>query len=51
MDSSCELVSIYAIGFVISLYLILLIGVQTSDVAGLKISPGDPTLSPYLAGL
>jgi hypothetical protein len=27
-----ELVSIYAIGFIISLYLILIIGIQTSDV-------------------
>jgi hypothetical protein len=37
MDSSRELVSIYAIGFVISLYLILLISVQISDVTGTKV--------------
>ena len=37
LDSSRELASIYAIRFVISLHLILLIGVQTSDVMGLKL--------------
>jgi hypothetical protein len=36
MDSSNELASIYAIGFVIRLYLIFLIGVQTFDVTRLK---------------
>jgi uncharacterized integral membrane protein len=41
MDSSRELASIYAIGFIISLYLLLLIGVQTSDVTGLKFSPWE----------
>jgi len=34
IDSARELASIYAIGFVIILYLILLIGVQTSSVTG-----------------
>jgi hypothetical protein len=42
MDSSRELVFIYAIIFLISLYVIPLISVQTSDVTGLKISPEDP---------
>jgi hypothetical protein len=42
MDSSRELASIYAMGFVISLYLILLIGVQTFNVTGLKFSPEEP---------
>jgi hypothetical protein len=42
MDSSRELASIYAIGFVIRLYLIVLIGVQTSDGMGLKFSRGEP---------
>jgi hypothetical protein len=42
MDSSRELVSIYVISFVISLYLILLIGVQTFDVMGLKFSHPHP---------
>jgi hypothetical protein len=37
MDSSRELVSIYAIGFVIKPYLKLLIGVQTFDVTGTKV--------------
>jgi hypothetical protein len=41
-DSSRELASIYVIGFVIILYLILIIGVQTSDVIGLNFSPADP---------
>jgi hypothetical protein len=42
MDSSRELASIYVIGFLVRLYLILLIGVQTSDVTGLKFSPEEP---------
>jgi hypothetical protein len=42
MDSSRELASIYAIGFVVKLYLILLIGVQKSNVTGLKFSPEEP---------
>jgi hypothetical protein len=37
MDLSGELVSIYTISFIISLYLILLIGVQTSDVTVTKV--------------
>ena len=37
MDSSRELALIYAIGFIISLYLILLIGVQTSDLTATKV--------------
>jgi hypothetical protein len=37
-----ELASIYAVGFVIGLYLILLIGVQISDVMRLKFSPMEP---------
>jgi hypothetical protein len=41
MDSSRELASIYAISFVINLYLIFLIGVKTSDMIGLKINPVD----------
>ena len=36
MNSSCELTSIYITGFVIRLYLILLMSVQTSDVKKLK---------------
>jgi hypothetical protein len=32
-----ELASIYAIGFIISLYLLLLISVETSDVIGAKV--------------
>jgi hypothetical protein len=40
--ASRELAFIYAIGFVIRLYLILLIGVQTSNVTGLEFSPGEP---------
>ena len=35
--SSRELASIYAISFIISLYLILLIGVQISDLTGTKV--------------
>jgi hypothetical protein len=42
MDPYRELASIYAMGFVISLYLMLLIGVQTFDVKELKFSPGEP---------
>jgi hypothetical protein len=38
MDSSRELTSIYTIDFVISLYLIFLIDVQTFDTTGLKFS-------------
>lgn len=45
MDSSRELASIYAISFVISLYLILLIGDQISDVMGLNLVRGNQT--PY----
>jgi hypothetical protein len=41
MDPPHEWASIYAISFVISLYLILLIGVQTSDVTRLNFSPGE----------
>jgi hypothetical protein len=37
MDSSHELVFIYAIGFVINLYLILLISVQISDLTRTKV--------------
>jgi hypothetical protein len=37
MDSYRELVSIYTISFVINLYLILLINVQTSDVTGISL--------------
>ena len=37
MDSSRQLASIYAINFVITLHLILLIYVQTSDVTELKL--------------
>jgi len=40
IDSSRKLVSICAISFVISLYLILQISVQTSDVTGLNFSLG-----------
>jgi hypothetical protein len=39
MDSSRELTSIYAIGFVVRVYLIFLIGVQTLNMTGLKFSP------------
>ena len=39
MDWSRELASIHAIGIVIGLYLIFLIGVQAFNVTGLKISP------------
>jgi hypothetical protein len=42
MDSFRELVSIYAIDFVISLYLIFLIDVQTSCDGTKRISPEDP---------
>ena len=38
MNSSNELVSIYAISFVVSSCLVPLIGTQTSDVTDLKIS-------------
>ena len=37
IDSSCELVQGYEIGFIISLRLILQISMQTSDVTGSKI--------------
>jgi hypothetical protein len=37
MVSSYELASIYTIGFIIRLYLILLIGVQTYNVAETKV--------------
>ena len=37
MDSSRQLASIYVINFVITLHLILLIYVQTSDVTELKL--------------
>jgi len=39
MHSSHELASSYAIDFVISLYLILLIGIQTSNVMGTNLVP------------
>jgi hypothetical protein len=39
MESSRELASIYAMDFVIKLYLILLIDVQILDMTGLKFSP------------
>jgi hypothetical protein len=42
MDLYRELVSIYAISFIISLYLIFLIGVQISDATGLNFTPKDP---------
>jgi hypothetical protein len=42
MDLSHELASIYAMGFVINLYLILLISVQIFDVMGLKFSSHEP---------
>jgi hypothetical protein len=42
MNLSRELASIYTFDFVISLYLIFLIGVQTSDITGLKLSAGEP---------
>jgi hypothetical protein len=42
MDSSRELASIYVIGFIISLYLTLLIGVQIFIVTGLKFSVDKP---------
>jgi hypothetical protein len=42
MDSSRELASIYAMNSVISLYLILLIGVQTFDMTGSKLSQEEP---------
>jgi hypothetical protein len=41
IDSSRKLVFIYSISFIISLYLIFLIGVQTSDVTGLKLVTGS----------
>ena len=41
IDSYRELVPIYVIHFVVSLYLILLIGVQTFEVIGLKFSNSD----------
>jgi hypothetical protein len=51
IDSSRELDFIYAINFVINLYLILIIGVQTSDMTGLKFSHLDPNRpSLYLSG-
>ena len=43
MNSSRKLAFIYIIGFVISLYLILLICIQTSDVTRLNFSPTDQT--------
>jgi hypothetical protein len=44
IDSSRELISIYAIYFIINLYLTLLFGVQISEVMELKISPGSPLI-------
>jgi hypothetical protein len=44
VDSSRELASIYAIGFVINLYLILLIDVQTSDLMGKSLVRGSKQL-------
>jgi hypothetical protein len=41
MDSSRELASIYTISFVISLYLILLIGIQTFNMMELKFNPNQ----------
>jgi hypothetical protein len=38
IDLFHELASIYAISFVIIIYLIFIIGIQTSDVTGLKFS-------------
>jgi hypothetical protein len=37
MDSSHELASIFIISFLINLYLIILLNIQTSDVIGIKI--------------
>jgi hypothetical protein len=44
-----ELVSIYVINFVIRLYLIFLINIQTSDITGLKFSPSEPNRPSLLA--
>jgi hypothetical protein len=42
MDSSRKVGSIYAMNFIINLYLILLIGVQTFDMTGLNFGPEKP---------
>jgi hypothetical protein len=44
MDLSRESASIYAIDFLIILYLILIIGIQISDMMVLKFSPGEPNM-------
>ena len=44
LDSSHEIAPIYAISFIISLYLILLIGIQKFDVTELILSPEDPNI-------
>jgi hypothetical protein len=49
MDSSRELVSIYVISFIIRLYLIILIDVQTSDVTVLKFSREELNRSLHFA--
>jgi hypothetical protein len=48
MDSSRELAFIYAMSFVISLYLIILIGVQTFDVTGVRRKQTPPNIHSFV---